>query len=155
MKISIYTDGGADNISQDIGGWGVVVVKDNESVIDEFSGVVSLPKVTNNICELLAFEKALDIAEEYGATRIISDSQYVVNGYSEWMHNWAKKDWLKNGYQVKINNEKPEYVKNLDIWKRIFSKYSTEVKVLWVRGHDGNEFNELADVLASKYKDQI
>lgn len=150
----MYTDGGCD-LYKRIGGWGVVVVQDGVSAIDEFSDVVSDPGVTNNICELLAFEKALSLAPEYNAATIISDSQYVVIGYNKWMHNWVKNDWLKNKYGVDNRGEAPIYIKNLNIWHRIYDKYSSDITAKWVKGHDGNEFNELADILASKYRDEI
>ena len=65
---------------------------------------------------------------------IVSDSQYVVKGITQWIHNWKKKNYKK--------------VKNVDLWKELDSLNSPDTKWEWVRGHDGNEYNEIADGLA-------
>lgn len=137
--VEIYTDGGCNNLSQDIGGWGLVIVEDNKDIIEEMSGLITEGKITNNVCELTAFTQALYFAQVWDVDCIISDSTYVVNGFNSWMYKWAKKEWVD--------------VSNLGLWKELYRLRDVDVEVKWVRGHDGNKFNERADELASKYRE--
>jgi ribonuclease HI len=137
--ITIYTDGGCNNLSQDIGGWGLVVVEDDKDIVEEMDGLITEGKITNNVCELHAFTQALYFAEAHDVDVILSDSTYVVNGFNSWMHRWKNKNWAN--------------VSNLDLWKELYRLKDVDVEVKWIRGHDGNEFNDRADVLASKYRE--
>ena len=79
--------------------------------------------------------------------KVVSDSQYVVKGISEWMHNWRKNDW-------KTAASKP--VKNFDLWIRMdvvvrtLKAHTIQVNFEWVRGHVGHPENEFVDKLANR-----
>lgn len=94
---------------------------------------VYVQNTTNNRMELTAVIHAMELCRTYEDAEIFSDSQYVVEGINNWMYNWATRGW-KN-------------VKNEDLWKRAYSiKLSHHcLKVTWVKGHNGNRFNDLAD----------
>jgi ribonuclease HI len=78
-----------------------------------------------------------------GATvELVSDSQYVLKGLSEWRKGWERKNW---------RNSKNEPVANLELWKRLFAVADARrVSVRWVRGHNGDTHNETADRLANE-----
>lgn len=137
--VEIYTDGGY-SIPRGVGGYGVVVVENNK-VVATISEKIT--KATSNIAELKAFLKALDICYEkykYDKVTIFSDSQYCVRGFNSWLKGWHTNDFVKhNG----------EEVKNKDLWVCIheMKQKLKKVKVEWVKGHNNNEYNELADSL--------
>lgn len=128
-EIIAYTDG-AYSSTRDQGGVGIVFVKDNE-IIYKYSKCIQ--KTTNNRCELYAVIKALQaISKPIDSLVIYSDSQYVVCSINK---GWQRK-------------------KNRDLWS-IFDrfheqaqKYCSDIKFEWVKGHENNEFNNLADELA-------
>lgn len=134
----IYTDGGCSKNPGGYGGYGVVVTSDGK-IIDELFG--GEPETTNNQMELLAVIHALEYAADLhdaGNITLYSDSQYVVRGISEWMPNWRATGW-KNGT-----------VKNLPFWKKIDELMQImPVTFQWIRGHNGDKFNERADELAT------
>jgi len=73
---------------------------------------------------------------------LVSDSQYVLKGLSEWRAGWERKGW---------RNSKNEPVANLELWKKLFSiADERRVRVRWVRGHNGDALNERADALANQ-----
>lgn len=138
MKRSIYyTDGGCEP-NPGNGVWAFVLV---DPRVEE-SGFE--PDTTNNRMEMMAVIKAIEHAMESSEEipRIYSDSQYVVNGFNEWMENWRRKGWRKKGGDIK----------NIDLWKRLWElRHNADVE--WIRGHSDNEFNELADELVrSKFE---
>lgn len=138
--LEIYTDGGY-SIPRRKGGYAVVVVE-NDKVINYISK--ELGRSTSNRAELLAFVKALEIAQTVAETEIFSDSSYVVKGYNKWMKGWKNRGW---------KNSKGIYIKNSDLWAKIY--YLKEgfkeknVKVSWVKCNT-NKHNILADTL-TKY----
>lgn len=137
--IEFYTDG-SYSIPRGLGKWAVVVVENNESV-DIQSG--ELTNSTSNRAELTALITALKLSQNIEEiVTIYSDSQYVVQGYSSWMEGWKKSNWQNF-------NGKP--TKNADLWKEIYKLKKPTIRVKWVKGHDGNMFNELADETAGNY----
>lgn len=136
-KVTIYTDGACSG-NPGPGGWGVLIV-DGEKT-SEFFG--SEPDTTNNRMELIAVIKALESVSEGAEIILHTDSLYVKNGITQWINNWIKNNWRNS-------DKKP--VKNQDLWKRLL-EVSKDRKIIWqwVRGHDGNEFNERVDALARK-----
>lgn len=136
----IYTDGACIGNGQikNVGGWGFVCVRKGQL----FHELIGTEKdTTNNRQELSALVNALTFLQERNIEDCIiwCDSQYVVNGFNTWMYNWQKKNWMK-GYP-------PEPVKNDDLWKELFdlSKCVVGVTLKWVRGHNGNKWNEYID----------
>lgn len=133
--MKIYTDGGCfPNPGR--GAWAFVC---NEPYFEQ-SG--NEPETTNNRMEIMGVLKAVEFALESKAesVTIYSDSQYVVKGINEWSINWERNNWMKkDGYQWVP-------VKNAELWQRLV-KHRGKFKIEWVRGHNGNEFNEVADEL--------
>lgn len=139
-EVTVYTDGGASG-NPGPGGYGMVMLSGQHR--KEINGGFRL--TTNNRMELLAVIIALETLKFDGTdVTIYSDSKYVVDAVTKgWVFNWEKKNFAKK--------------KNPDMWKRflkIYPKHS--VKFVWVKGHAGNELNEVADRLAvSAYQEGI
>ncbi|NND65858.1 MAG: ribonuclease HI [Gammaproteobacteria bacterium] len=138
-NITIYTDGACSG-NPGPGGWGVLL-RIGEQEKELFGGE---PETTNNRMELLAAIKALEALNGHcdGACEIklITDSQYVQQGITEWLAGWKMRGW-------RTANKKP--VKNQDLWQQLdvlAKKYN--VQWHWVRGHAGEVGNERADELA-------
>ena len=139
MTINIYTDGACSG-NPGIGGWGVVVVENNKQPIHLNGGQTN---TTNNQMELLAAIKALQFFNEKKNLKIITDSKYVKDGILLWIKNWKKNGW-------KTANKKP--VKNKNLWMELNNQIQRHtINWEWVKGHEGNIYNELADTLAKKY----
>lgn len=138
--VTVYTDGGASG-NPGPGGYGMVMLSGQHR--KEINGGFRL--TTNNRMELLAIIIALETLKFDGTdVTIYSDSKYVIDSVTKgWVFNWEKKNFAKK--------------KNPDLWKRflkIYPKHS--VKFVWVKGHAGNELNEVADRLAvSAYKEGV
>jgi len=98
--------------------------------------------VTNNQMEMFAAITALEHLKYPCHVKIYSDSQYVINGITQWIHGWVKKGWQTVDGPVK----------NRWLWKRLMKAKNRHIKVewQWVRGHAGNKFNEEADGLANQ-----
>lgn len=141
--VEIFTDGACKG-NPGIGGWGVYLKFDGE--IREFFG--GEPVTTNNRMELLAAIRALQALESLPGTgqplrvQLHTDSQYVQKGISEWVHSWKRRGWL-------TADKKP--VKNEALWKELdqLSRHY-QVEWFWVRGHNGHDGNERADMLANR-----
>jgi ribonuclease HI len=142
-KIVIYTDGGCRG-NPGIGGWGVWLRYGDHD--KKLKG--SEKDTTNNRMELLAAIKALEaIKSKDIAIELFTDSKYVMNGIKDWIKGWKAKGW-------KTAAKKP--VKNVDLWQRLDVLNATHtVHWHWVKGHSGNEGNEMADELANQAMDQI
>jgi ribonuclease HI len=94
--------------------------------------------------ELLAAVKALEFVPEDAPLTIVSDSEYVVKGATEWLPGWKRKGW---------RNSQGKKVANLARWKRLdraLSARAAPAKFEWVRGHAGNALNILADKIATQ-----
>lgn len=142
--IKIYTDGSAIP-NPGMGGWSCVIVPAEHVVPNEHTITLSgaQPNTTNNVMELTALYEALNYCKTNGHSNVIiySDSQYTVNIHNTWAHAWRKKGWKKKGGEIK----------NIDIIKRIYGlSQELQSRCEWVRGHDVNPFNNLADELANK-----
>jgi len=142
-KIVIYTDGGCRG-NPGIGGWGVWLrYGDHDKKLKGGE-----KNTTNNRMELTAAIKALEaIKSSTIDIDLYTDSKYVMNGINEWIKGWKARDW-------KTANKKP--VKNVDLWREldlVNSKHN--VHWHWVKGHSGNEGNEMADDLANQAMDEL
>jgi len=140
--IYIYTDGACRG-NPGPGGWGAILECD--SYKKEINGSSQL--TTNNIMELTAVIKSLELVKKTSNIVITTDSTYVKNGITEWIHNWKAKGW-------RTANKKP--VKNKDLWillDQLSQKHTIEWK--WVRGHTGHFGNERADELANQAIDSL
>ena len=138
MKYKIYTDGACSG-NPGPGGWGAVIL-DQDDKQKNISG--SEKNTTNNRMELLAAIMSLKKIKNNSEVVIFTDSTYVKNGITEWMKNWKKNGW-------KNSSKKP--VKNKDLWVKLDKLCeANSVSWKWVKGHSTNEFNNLADELATK-----
>ena len=135
-----YTDGACSG-NPGPGGWGVLMraVEGGEIVKQrELSGGEAL--TTNNRMELLAAIHALEALSKPSAITIVTDSAYVKNGITGWMHGWKCNGW-------KTAAKKP--VKNVELWQRLDEAQARHsVTWQWVKGHAGHPENERADALA-------
>ena len=133
--LKIWTDGSCLG-NPGPGGWAFVAT-DGTNVAERCGGECD---TTNNRMELMAVIRALTAAHRHKSIEIHTDSQYVKNGMQTWMKNWKKNNW-------RTADKKP--VKNRDLWQQM-DELSARVKIhwVWVRGHNGEEYNERCDELA-------
>jgi ribonuclease HI len=134
-RIEIWTDGACSG-NPGPGGWGAILKLADGEV--ELSGGES--PTTNNRMELMGAISALEYLPEGAGATLHTDSQYVKNGLTQWIHGWKKNGW---------RTASREPVKNVDLWRRLDAaagKHKIEWK--WVRGHNGDPMNERADGLA-------
>lgn len=140
MKWLAYTDGACAPSNPGPAAWGAVLVApDGRTETDHFGFI---GHGTNQIAELTAAIEGLTRVPAGAAVELVSDSQYVLKGLSEWRAGWERK-----GYR----NSKGEPVANLGLWKQLFALADArKVSTRWVRGHNGDPHNERADALANK-----
>ena len=134
--VHIFTDGACKG-NPGPGGWGVVIrAGDKEK---ELSGGDKL--TTNNRMELMAAIKGLEALKRPCQVVLSTDSRYVMDGLTKWIHGWRKNGW-------KTSDKKP--VKNADLWQALIDAAAPHrVEWMWVKGHAGHPDNERADKLAS------
>lgn len=135
-----YTDGACSG-NPGPGGWGVLLIaRDGETVLKERELNGGEVLTTNNRMELLAAISALETLARPTEITIITDSAYVKNGVTEWIHGWKRNGWRTAG---------KDPVKNVDLWQRIDAAQKThKVTWRWIKGHAGHAENERADALA-------
>lgn len=140
--VEIFTDGACRG-NPGPGGWGVLLrYGDKEKSL--WGGE---PDTTNNRMELTAAIKGLESLSRSCDVVLVTDSDYVKKGITEWILGWKSKGW-------KNSSKKP--VKNVDLWKQldeIRDQHSIEWK--WVKGHSGHRENEIADMLANRGIDEL
>ena len=140
--VEIYTDGACRN-NPGPGGWGVLL-RYGKHEKEIYGGELD---TTNNRMELLAAIMALETLKYPCIVHLTTDSQYVKQGITTWIHNWLKNNW-------KTASKEP--VKNMDLWQRLHAATQKhDVQWHWTKGHSGHEENELADELANKGLEQI
>ena len=133
--VTIFTDGACSG-NPGPGGWGAIL-KFGE-IEKELKGGES--PTTNNRMELLAAISALEALTKPCTVELYTDSQYLRQGITSWIHNWKRNGW-------KTADKKP--VKNVDLWQRLEAAlHQHEVRWHWVKGHAGHPENERADQLA-------
>ena len=139
-KFKAYTDGACSG-NPGVGGWGAVLLAEKNNKIikrKEISG--GLVDTTNNQMELIAAIETLKALKKYTEICIITDSNYVKKGITEWLPSWKKNNW-------KTSSKKE--VKNRKLWEELEELVNrNKVDWLWVKGHAGNIENERADFLA-------
>lgn len=141
-EVEIWTDGGCKP-NPGPGGW-AAVLKYGEHV-RELSGAEAA--TTNNRMELTAVIRALEALKRPVRVRVHTDSTYVQQGISSWIHGWKRNGW-------KTKSKDP--VKNADLWQALDAAAARhDVEWLWVKGHAGHEGNERADALANKGIDAL
>lgn len=135
--VKIYTDGACKG-NPGVGGWGVLLEMNGKE--KELFGGERL--TTNNRMELLAVIRALEALTRRCNVQLHTDSKYVQQGITEWIHGWKKNGW-------RTSARKP--VKNDDLWKELDAvSQNHDIEWLWVKGHAGHNGNEKADQLANR-----
>ncbi|MDB6054119.1 MAG: ribonuclease [Verrucomicrobiales bacterium] len=133
-SVVIYSDGACQG-NPGPGGWAAVLrYKEKQA---EISGHAIA--TTNNRMELQGAIEALNKLKEPCDIQFFTDSEYLRNGITQWIHAWKKKRWMKG----------KDPVKNSDLWKLLDQAVARHsIKWNWVRGHSGEAMNERCDVLA-------
>jgi ribonuclease HI len=133
--VEIFTDGACSG-NPGPGGWGAILRFGN--VEKELKG--GEEQTTNNRMELMAAIRAIEAVKRPCEIHLHTDSEYLRQGITTWIHSWKKRGW-------KTADKKP--VKNQDLWERLDKAIAThDVKWHWVKGHSGHAENERADELA-------
>ena len=137
QSVEIFSDGACKG-NPGPGGWGVLLRYGKHE--KQLYGGES--QTTNNRMELTAVIKGLQGLTRPSRVRVITDSQYVKNGITQWIHNWKRNGWRTSGRQP---------VKNADLWQTLDREVARhDVEWHWVKGHSGHPENELADRLANR-----
>ena len=135
-KVEIFTDGACKG-NPGAGGWGAILKYGTTE--KEIYGASR--NTTNNIMELTAVIESLKNLKKPCELIITTDSKYVKNGITEWIHNWKK-----NGWRTAAKKE----VKNKELWIELDSLIQIHsISWDWVKGHSGHPENERADLLAN------
>lgn len=139
-EVDIYTDGACKG-NPGPGGWAaVLLVKDPPAKKVIQGGQL---QTTNNQMEIKAIIEGIKALKLPSKVNIYSDSNYVVQGATEWLDGWRKNNW-------KTSFKKP--VKNVELWKELDNLLSTkghDVTFYWIKAHNGHPENEEADSIAS------
>ena len=141
--VIIHTDGACKG-NPGPGGWGAVLQTGGGHEKELWGGEAN---TTNNRMELTAAIMALEALTRPCRVDLHTDSKYVMQGVTEWIHGWKARGW-------KTADKKP--VKNEDLWRRLdAARARHDVHWRWVKGHAGHELNERADALANRGVDEI
>lgn len=135
-SVEIYTDGACSGNSG-IGGWASVLLYKQHK--KELYG--NDKETTNNRMELTAVIEALKALKRPCNVTLYSDSKYVIDSINKhWVYKWEANNWIKSDRKPALNT---------DLWKELLTLLEVHrVKFVWVKGHNGNEYNERCDELA-------
>ena len=135
-----YTDGACSG-NPGPGGWGVLLIaRDGDTVVRSRDLCGGEADTTNNRMELMAAISALESLTRPSPITIVTDSTYVKNGITTWIHGWKRNNW-------RTAAKKP--VKNAELWQRLEAAQARhDVSWKWIKGHAGHAENERADELA-------
>ncbi|MEM9841354.1 MAG: ribonuclease HI [Pseudomonadota bacterium] len=140
-EIEIWTDGACSG-NPGPGGWGALLIAGGRR--KELYG--GAPDTTNNRMELMAAIEALNALKKPSRVTLHTDSTYVKDGLTKWIHGWKKNGW-------KTAAKKP--VKNKDLWQALDTACARHtLRWIWVKGHAGDPGNEKADELARRGADE-
>lgn len=137
-ELFAYTDGACSG-NPGPGGWGALLIaRDGDVVLKERELNGGEPETTNNRMELMAAISALEALEKPSRITVVTDSVYVKDGITKWIHGWKAKGWKKKGG-----------LKNAELWQALDAAAARHnVTWEWVKGHAGHPENERADALA-------
>lgn len=139
-ELFAYTDGACSG-NPGPGGWGALMLaREGGAVVKERELKGGEPMTTNNRMELMAAISALETLTKPVEITIVTDSAYVKNGVTEWIHGWKRNGWRTAG---------KDPVKNAELWQRLDAAQAMhKVTWRWIKGHAGHVENERADALA-------
>ena len=133
-EIDIFTDGSCSG-NPGPGGWSGVIIHDLISILTGYE-----TNTTNNRMELMATINVIKLIDPKININLYTDSNYVKNGITVWIHNWIKNNWK--------NSQKKE-VANKDLWLQLHDLNNTyKINWNWVKAHENNTYNNLADEYA-------
>lgn len=137
-NVEIYTDGACSG-NPGVGGWASVLLYGQNK--KELYG--NNKETTNNRMELTAVIEALKALKRPCNVTLYSDSKYVIDSINkDWVYKWEANNWIKSDRKPALNT---------DLWKELLALLKVHrVKFVWVKGHNGNEYNERCDELAVK-----
>lgn len=137
-NVEIYTDGACSG-NPGVGGWASVLLYEQHK--KELYG--NDEETTNNRMELTAVIEALKALKRPCNVTLYSDSKYVIDSINkDWVYKWEANNWIKSDRKPALNT---------DLWKELLTLLAVHrVKFVWVKGHNGNEYNERCDELAVK-----
>ncbi len=140
VELIAYTDGACSG-NPGPGGWGVwMLAREAGAVVKHRKLSGGEAHTTNNRMELMAAIAALEALTRTSALIIVTDSAYVKNGVTTWIHSWKRNGWRTSG---------GDPVKNADLWQRLDAAQARHrVEWRWIKGHAGHAENEEADRLA-------
>jgi ribonuclease HI len=140
--VEIFTDGSCRG-NPGPGGWAALLRTEEASKV--LSGAEL--RTTNNRMEITAAIMALEALKRPCRVKLVTDSQYLMKGITEWMDKWKKRGWV---------TAQRTPVKNVDLWRRLSAVVERhQVEWEWVRGHNNHEQNELVDEAAKKAVDEL
>ena len=133
-ELFAYTDGACSG-NPGPGGWGVLMIaRDGGTIVKQRELQGGEPHTTNNRMELLAAISALEALSRVSDLVIVTDSAYVKNGVTTWIHGWKRNGWRTSG---------KDPVKNVDLWQRLdAAALRHKVEWRWIKGHAGHVENE-------------
>ena len=139
MMWTIYSDGGAAPSNPGPCGWGAVVVQPDGGQQRHWGFV---GPGTNQIAEIFGALEGISVTPLNAKVALFSDSQYVVKGLNKWRSGWERRGF---------RNASNQPVANLALWKRLFAAVDARsVTAKWVKAHNGDPLNELADQLVAR-----
>jgi ribonuclease HI len=142
QPVQIFADGACRG-NPGPGGWGALL-RYGEQERELWGGEAH---TTNNRMELTAVIRALEVLQRPSRLHIVTDSQYVLHGITQWLAGWKRRGW-------RTADGKP--VKNQELWQRLDELLAPhQVEWTWVRGHTGHPENERADALANRGIDEL
>jgi len=141
--VSVYTDGACVG-NPGPGGWAAVLIYGEHR--REIEGTDAA--TTNNRMELMAAISALESLKEACNVELHSDSRYVIDGITKWIHEWKRRNWTRKGWKANGENKTCSVI-NADLWQRLdVARARHDVEWIWVKGHAGTSENERCDILA-------
>jgi ribonuclease HI len=134
-RVTIFTDGACSG-NPGPGGYGAILQYGDKT--KEISGCEKA--TTNNRMEMTAVIEALQELKRPCRVKVVTDSNYVVKGMTEWMPGWIRRDWV---------NSQKKPVLNRDLWEKLLKLSRIHrIEWVWIKGHDGHRENERCDLLA-------
>jgi ribonuclease HI len=135
MQVEIFSDGACSG-NPGVGGYGSILRCNGQ--VKEISGAEAM--TTNNRMEMTAAIAALEALKRPCEVVLVTDSQYLAKGMTEWLPGWIRRGWV---------NSKKEPVVNRDLWERLHALSKVhKISWVWIRGHNGHVENERCDELA-------
>lgn len=140
----VFTDGASEG-NPGPGGWGAVLVVDDEAVAQEYG---SEAHTTNNRMELRALIAGLEMIPPDQEVDVYTESQLIVNIVTKWAEGWERRGWKKKSSGP---------IANLELVQKAYAlaRSKPEANIRWIAAHSGNRWNEYADALATAYRREV